>query len=98
MDVLAELLPASYLVKLENTSKDSQHKNNPYQKYANPANEDVGQADESVKTKQASSNWGANDRRTGTDRRKQLAKRGRWLESRDRKDRRQQTEGLFVKI
>ncbi len=98
MDVLAELLPASYLVKSENVSKDSKHKNNRYKQTTTAVNESVADVEEPIKTKQASSNWGADDRRTGNDRRKQLAKRGRWLESRDRKDRRVQEEGLFVKI
>ena len=39
-----------------------------------------------------------NERRAGDDRRLQSMKRGRWLESRDKKDRRTATTDLSLKV
>jgi len=44
------------------------------------------------------SNWVEKDRRSTNDRRKQVAKRGRWLESRDTKDRRKSDKTISITI
>jgi len=86
MDVITELLPPTNLVKSETASKDKKQK----KKHENPPQADLKvvevKPDSVVKAR--FSNWNSVDRRTGDDRRKQLNKRGRWLESRDRSNRR----------
>lgn len=95
MDVIAELLPPSYLLKSESASKDKRQKSG----YRNSTTkESTTEKSEVVETKVAISEWNDVDRRTGKDRRKQMAKRGRWLESRDRNDRRASAYEIFVKI
>lgn len=98
MDVLAELLPPSYLVKPENTAKDRKQKNKAYsqssQAYANVSEEE---STNQLAVKEAS-NWNEVERRSGKDRRAQMESRGRWLESRAEKDRRQQSKAIQIKI
>ncbi len=99
MDVLAELLPPSYLVKSENTAKDKKqnakytHRN----KGGYQALTDTDEQAVSVNVRQAS-NWDQVERRSGRDRREYLESRGRWLESRAEKDRRQLSKAIQIKI
>lgn len=94
MDLIAELLPPSYLLKSENTSKDKRKNKTPYQKKYAKKFDDT----EAITSKTAISDWGDVDRRKGGDRRKELVQRGRFLESRERNDRRASKFDIFVKI
>ncbi len=98
MDVLAELLPPSYLVKSENTAKDRKQKNRSNRQlsyaYASVAEDE---SDSSLAVKEVS-NWDDVERRSGKDRRAQMEARGRWLESRAEKDRRQKSKAIQIKI
>lgn len=98
MDVLAELLPASYLVKAENTAKDRKQKNKQYRQMKHSYNDTTSsESSDRVDFKRAS-NWDDVERRSGKDRREQMECRGRWLESRDEKDRRQISKAIVLKI
>ena len=97
MDFLDELLPAGYLLKPEVTSKDKHQKpkQKKYKKESALAKSD--EQDGFIEIRRAVSSWNDADRRKG-DRRKQFVKRGRWLESRSRNDRRAENSEIFVKI
>lgn len=98
MDLLAELLPPSYQVKAENTAKDRKQKGKQYRSARKAySNENSLQAASSVNFKQVS-NWDAVERRSGRDRREYMESRGRWLESRAEKDRRQLAKAIQIKI
>lgn len=96
MDVLSDLLSTAsavtpaHVAKSENAAKDRKHKGMPYKQIKTPVKDEnttLENTEASVlKTKE--SKWTKTDRRSTNDRRKQLSKRGRWLESRDKKDRR----------
>ena len=53
---------------------------------------------ENIEIKQRQNTWTQKDRRKGRDRRKEAAERGRWLDSRHKKDRRSTSTDIFVKI
>ena len=98
MDVLTELLPSSYTGKTESSSKDSRRHQPKHNQKINQKNDieliekklnDKANVDKSV--------W-VIERRSGDDRRQQKMDRGRWLESRDRKDRRSNPSTVFVKV
>lgn len=99
MDALAELIMSpAYSIKSKNPSQDQKQnpsKDNAYKKnkYSHIAEEQVN----NFAVKQRNS-WSKSERRTGKDRRKQLDERGRWLESREAKDRRSRATDIFVKI
>jgi len=95
MDVFAELLPASHLIKTETTAKDKQQQSQ-YQKAKAIYQQVESEKTNLTKTKPAS--WDDIDRRSGIDRRLTKQNRGKWLESRAEKDRRQLAEAIFVKI
>lgn len=98
MDVLAELLPPSYLVKPENTAKDRKQKHQQYRKIKHSYVEGFSDETQSQTAIAKASNWDEVERRSGKDRREQMECRGRWLESRAEKDRRQQSKGIQIKI
>ncbi|MGB1261462.1 MAG: hypothetical protein ACPG52_01025 [Cognaticolwellia sp.] len=93
MDVLTELLPSSYTGKTEPSAKDSRR---------HP--QDKKQADDEQPAKPHKLSKENTDkpefveRRSGEDRRLKQVNRGRWLESRDRKDRRANPTNVFVKV
>ncbi|TWX73487.1 hypothetical protein [Colwellia sp. C1TZA3] len=93
MDVLVDLLPGSFTAKVEPSVKDSRQKQG-YQQTKNLPNLPTEQAE--VKT--SSQTIVETERRTGDDRREQEMNRGRWLESRDRNDRRANASDISVKI
>jgi hypothetical protein len=96
MDVMTELLPPTNLVKSETATKDrKQAKKNRKEKDTEIKNDDVESV---VAMKTKFSDWNSVDRRTGEDRRKQMSKRGRWLESRDKNNRRVVEQSISVKI
>jgi len=94
MEVLADLLPPSHVIKSENAAKDRQQKH--YKKakhlYAYSGSAAVKESVNACDT------WDQVERRSGEDRRLQKESRGRWLDSRAEKDRRQLSQALFVKI
>ncbi len=95
MDVLAELLPPSYLVKAENTAKDKKQNSKHSRQQLNQGEQAIAAEDLDV---QSAVNWDHVDRRSGEDRRQNSKCRGRWLESRAEKDRRQQAKAIAIKI
>jgi hypothetical protein len=98
VDVLIDLLPSVNQVKIENAKKDKRQRN----KYTR-------QMSTSINTPKAANNiekgalfkqvfWDGPERRSSVDRRHLKNKRGRWLESRDKNDRRTTRLAISVKI
>ncbi len=99
MDVLAELLPSSYTVKAEPSAKDSRRQQ-PQAKQGRAQKTDKNSQSESLETplNNQVKTLPEHERRTGDDRRQHSMKRGRWLESRDKNDRRTTATGLCLKV
>ena len=96
MDVIAELLPPSYTAKAEPSTKDSE-KQRQKEKMLRKELDVVFESEQ--KTKETTVNASPEtDRRAGEDRRQQKINRGRWLESRNRNDRRAIESTISVKI
>ena len=91
MDVLTELLPSSYTAKAEPSAKDSRQRQSQAKK-SHSEDQQMALNNNDLKT------GPDNERRAGDDRRLQSMKRGRWLESRDKKDRRTATTDLSLKV
>ncbi|GHF98102.1 hypothetical protein [Thalassotalea marina] len=89
MDVIAELLPSSYLAKSENTAKDRKNKHQIKHKTKKHDTEQEESIQEE-QTKEAAANWNSVERRSGEDRRQHQKNRGRWLDSRISPDRRKE--------
>lgn len=98
MEFLAELLPPSYLVKTENTSKDKNQKSKQYRKMNNAYRSTHSDPNEQLVGVKTMSDWDEVERRSGRDRREDMKCRGRWLESRAEKDRRQLAKAIQIKI
>jgi len=97
MDVFTELLPSSFLAKPEQTAKDLKQKSKGrYKKLNNAYAQAEDKNVEPIGVTQLS--WDDVERRSGEDRREYDKCRGRWLESRAEKDRRQLSKAIFVKI
>ncbi|WP_085299357.1 hypothetical protein [Cognaticolwellia mytili] len=96
MDVIAELLPPSYTAKAEPSVKDrerqSQREKMLRKELAIVFEPEQKTMETTVKVLPET------DRRVGEDRRQQKISRGRWLESRDRNDRRTTESAISVKI
>lgn len=99
MDVLIDLLPSVNRVKTETSKKDKRQRNK-YSRQMNSSNlnivEGKDEPDSIAQLKQVF--WDGPERRNINDRRQLKNKRGRWLESRDRKDRRAVEYAISVKI
>lgn len=99
MDVLIDLLPSVNRVKTETSKKDKRQRNK-YSRQMNSSGLIVEKNHENTdpiaKLKQVF--WDGPERRNSNDRRQLNNKRGRWLESRDRKDRRAVEYAISVKI
>ncbi|MEW6991363.1 hypothetical protein AADZ91_11805 [Colwelliaceae bacterium 6441] len=97
MDVFTELLKPSNNFKAENTAKDRKQKS---KKYTNKKYDVKDSFDDKVLnlSSRKISNWDEVERRSGRDRREQMEGRGRWLESRAEKDRRQLAKAIQLKI
>ncbi|MDT0602599.1 hypothetical protein [Thalassotalea castellviae] len=98
MDLFTELLKPSNSFKTENTAKD--RKQNAQNKYKNTIKfrqEVTDSANENTAVRKVS-NWDEVERRSGKDRREQMEGRGRWLESRAEKDRRQIAKSIVLKV
>ncbi|MBA6292961.1 hypothetical protein H4J58_05375 [Colwellia sp. MB3u-70] len=90
MDVFVSLLPASFTAKTERLEKDSREKQQ--QQSKKTPNALIKQ----LKIKITSPELSEYERRSGRDRRQKRIKRGRWLESRDRNDRRATALNVIV--
>ncbi len=100
MDVLAELLPPNYTAKAEPSAKDSRRHQPQKKKQSKELGSGSGTEQPLLQEKLPAikASLPDSERRTGEDRRQQQMKRGRWLESRDRNDRRATSTAVFVKI
>lgn len=96
MDVLAELLPPSYTAKAEPSARDSRRQQ-PQGKQPDKALK-VEQDRQQSRLKITAKPLPEKERRAGEDRRQQRMQRGRWLESRERYDRRAKALTVFVKV
>jgi hypothetical protein len=98
MDLFTELLKPSNSFKTENTAKD--RKQNTQSKYKNTVKYRNNSAEKKLGNTSIRkvSNWDDVERRSGKDRREQMEGRGRWLESRAEKDRRQLAQAIQFKI
>ena len=94
MDIIAELLTPANLLKPESATKDRQQSHKRYKQLQSVQNED--DAKQIVGAKAVS--WDHVERRSGIDRREHNNCRGRWLESREEKDRRQLAKAISVTI
>ncbi|MBA6339731.1 hypothetical protein H4J59_01710 [Colwellia sp. MB02u-10] len=90
MDVFVSLLPASFTAKAERSEKDSREKQQ-QQRKTRP-----NSLTEQLKIKITSPTLSEYERRSGGDRRQQRFKRGRWLESCNRNDRRATALNVIV--
>jgi len=99
VNVLIDLLPSVNRVKTETSKKDKRQRNK-YNRQMNSSNLDIikvnEESDPVTELKQVF--WDGPERRNINDRRQLKNKRGRWLESRDRKDRRAVEYAISVKI
>ena len=96
MDVIAEILPSSYLAKSENTAKDRQNK--PQAKQTKQQKTSTVEETEVVDNVTVLDAWDLQERRSGEDRRQQRKSRGRWLDSRTSPDRRKENIKQAVQI
>jgi len=98
MDVLIDLLPSVNQVKIEQSKKDKRQRNKYNRQMNSPASHQnmASDVENVVKLKQVF--WNGPERRLSIDRRQLKKKRGRWLESRDRIDRRATESAISVKI
>jgi hypothetical protein len=90
IDFFVSLLPASFTAKAERLEKDSRERKQQQRKKTPNA------LTEQLKIKIAPPALSEDERRSGRDRRQQRIKRGRWLESRDRNDRRATALNVIV--
>ncbi|MDO6428029.1 hypothetical protein Q4489_13495 [Thalassotalea sp. 1_MG-2023] len=96
MDVLADLLPPSYLVKSETTAKDRQpEQQNPQDEQSSEENNEATHQEKKKKTRKKAYFV---ERRSGEDRRLHQKNRGRWLDSRLNKDRRKANTKTAIKL
>ena len=96
MDVLIKLLSPSHSVKPEDSSKDRKGKAQQYRQLTN-VKDFEGEAITQGITKDTSS-WNEVERRSGKDRRDESKCRGRWLESREEKNRRELAKAIQIQI
>lgn len=102
MDIIPDLLASALVPKASSTGNNKKQKNKHYENQSSTKSDNSLDADDVNETKaklvEKSSNWTEKDRRSTNDRRKQIAKRGRWLESRDTKDRRKSDSVISITI
>jgi len=99
VNVLIDLLPSVNRVRTETSKKDKRQRNK-YNRQMNSSNIDLIKSNEESEpvTELKQVFWDGPERRNINDRRQLKNKRGRWLESRDRKDRRAVEYAISVKI
>lgn len=99
MEITPELLVSALVPKAESTGNNKKKKNEHYKNENVSSTSNKDDNDESkAKLVEKRSNWVEKDRRSTNDRRKKMAKRGRWLESRNTKDRRQSDKKISITI
>jgi hypothetical protein len=97
MDRLTDFLPLPVLLKTEQMTEDRKQKaKNPYKKHLPHLTEGTDNNQSIIGV--TSLNWDHIERRSGNDRRYLEKERGKWLDSRAEKDRRQLAKAVFVKI
>ena len=99
MKYISELAYASHIAQTNRTARDKKQKNK-YQQSELLVNDLMDEFDEKTQNLIDDINascWDGEDRRVGNDRRETSLNRGRYLESRAKKDRRYSAE-LYVKI
>jgi predicted flavoprotein YhiN len=98
VDVLIDLLPSVNQVQTERSKKDKRQRN----KYSRQMSSALNHASVSSGVENSAAIkhvfWKGYERRSSVNRPKLKDKRGRWLESRDRSDRRATKYGISVKI
>ena len=95
MDFIDDLLPAAQTMRAEVLAKDRrQQQQNKKLKQYQQENQDIVE----TLTADHAAVWDKVERRSGEDRRQKQFNRGRFLESRAEKDRRQLANALFLKI
>ncbi len=99
MDAIPDILPTVLLSKLESAAKDRNQKNKHYKQIKLSSEQDTETNDDKkANLVSKTSTWTETDRRSTNDRRKQIAKRGRWLESRNSTDRRKNRDAISITI
>ena len=98
MDVLIDLLPSVNQVKIENAKKDKRQRNKYTRQMTSSSSKKSSAKDIEKGTAFKQVFWDGPERRSSVDRRFLKHKRGRWLESRDRNDRRATRTAISVKI
>jgi hypothetical protein len=98
VDVLIDLLPSVNQMKIENSKKDKRQRNKYTRQMTSGSNKSAlaKQVEKGTVFKRIF--WDGPERRSSVDRRHLQNKRGRWLESRDRNDRRTTRLAISVKI
>jgi hypothetical protein len=98
VDVLIDLLPSVNQVKIENAKKDKRQRNKYTRQMTSATSKQplANNVEKGAAFKQIF--WDGPERRSTADRRHLKGKRGRWLESRDRNDRRTTRLAISVKI
>ena len=96
MNYISELAYANHIMQTTKSAKDKRQKNK-YQQSKLTENELVDEGTAALITKINTQFWQGEDRRSGEDRRQEEVDRGRYLESRQKKDRRYSAK-LDVKI
>ena len=97
MDKNYEQIPPVLMSKLYNSTMNSNQKNKYHKQADTTAKTDTAQEDKASFVTKAST-WNNTDRRSTNDRRKKMAKRGRWLDSRNSTDRRKAKEAVSITI
>ena len=95
MDINPALLPSGRLLKPETSAKDKKQKDK-YSQQAEWVSKDIKETRQELE-KVSDNEWTAQDRRVSEDRRLKQDSRGRWLESREKKDRRKAAK-IYVQI
>ncbi len=98
MDKHYEQLPPVLMSKLYNSTMKSNQKNKYHKQTENSSKTDDDSQEDKASLVTKTSTWGNTERRSTNDRRKQMAKRGRWLDSRDSTDRRKVREAVSITI
>lgn len=98
MDVLIDLLPSVNQMKNENSKKDKRQRNKHTRQVTSASSKQALAKPIEKGTVFKQMFWDGPERRSSVDRRHLKNKRGRWLESRDRSDRRTTRLAISVKI
>ena len=98
MDKHYEEIPPVLMSKLYNSTMNSNQKNKYFKQAEKNTKTNSDSQKNSASVVSKTSKWTGTDRRSTNDRRKQVAERGRWLESRNSTDRRKAKEAISITI